>query len=144
MDDPLCEIPVYSLSIKEARKIALSYRTIAVVGLSSRPEKPSHFVSRFLKTQGFRIIPVNPSAKEPILGEIVYPTLAVIPLPVEIVQIFRPAADVPVIVDDAIAIGAKVIWMQEGIVHNEAAKRARSAGLRVVMNLCMMKVLRVA
>jgi predicted CoA-binding protein len=83
---------------------------------------------------------VNPAAKGEILGRTVYPSLRAVPVPVDIVDIFRPAADVPPIVDDAIAIKAKAIWMQEGIVHNAAADRARAAGLHVVMNKCVKKI----
>jgi predicted CoA-binding protein len=114
--------------------------TIAVVGCSTNPEKPAHFVPKYLQEHGYTIIPVNPTAKGEILGKTVYPSLRAVPVPVDIVDIFRPAADVPPIVDDAIAIKAKAIWMQEGIVHNAAADRARAAGLHVVMNKCLKKV----
>jgi predicted CoA-binding protein len=111
-----------------------------VVGLSANPQKPSHFVPKYLLEQGYAIIPVNPAAKGEILGKTVYPTLREVPGPIDIVDIFRPAADVSPIVDDAIAIRAKAVWMQEGIVNNAAADRARAAGLQVVMDKCMMKV----
>jgi predicted CoA-binding protein len=114
--------------------------TIAVVGLSANPQKPSHFVPKYLLEQGYAIIPVNPAAKGEILGKTVYPTLREVPGPIDIVDIFRPAADVSPIVDDAIAVRAKAVWMQEGIVNNAAADRARAAGLQVVMDKCMMKV----
>ena len=142
MSDPFCELPVALPTDNEARKIIEGYRSIAVVGLSSRADKPSHFVPRFLKDQGYRIIPVNPNYNKPILGERVFPNLEAIGEPVDIVNIFRPSAEVPGIVEAAIATGAKVIWMQEGIVHHEAAKRALEAGLKVVMGKCMMKVLK--
>lgn len=132
--------PAFRVSDEEARKILKTYKTIAVVGLSSNPEKPSHFVPKYLKDQGYTIIPVNPTAKGEILGQKVYAHLREIPRKVEIVEIFRPPQDVPPIVKEAIAIGAKVIWMQEGIVNNAAAERAKAAGLTVIMDKCMMKV----
>ncbi|MEW6681347.1 MAG: CoA-binding protein [Nitrospirota bacterium] len=135
-----CEIPSVNLSDAEARRLLGQAKVIAVVGLSANPEKPSHFVPRYLQEQGFTVIPVNPTAKGQILGKTVYPSLRAVPGPVDIVDVFRPAADVPPIVEDAITIGAKAIWMQEGIVNNAAADRARAAGLQVVMNKCMMKV----
>lgn len=116
------------------------YKTIAVVGLSKDPAKPSHAVARYLQAQGYTIIPVNPTAEGTLLGERVYPSLREIPGPVDIVEIFRLPKDVPPIVDDAIAIKAKAVWMQEGIVHHEAAERAKQAGLLVVMDQCMLKV----
>lgn len=114
--------------------------TIAVVGCSTNPDKPAHVVPKYLQEHGYIIIPVNPTATGEILGKTVYPSLRAVPVPVDIVDIFRPAADVPPIVDDAIAIKATIIWMQEGIVHNAAADRARAAGLQVVMNKCLRKV----
>lgn len=118
------------------RQILLSVKTIAVVGLSSNPEKDSHGIAAYLKSQGYRIIPVNPTAEE-ILGEKSYPDLSSIPEKVDVVQVFRKPEDVPPVVNEAIQIGAKVVWMQEGIRHEEAAKKAREAGLQVVMNACM-------
>jgi predicted CoA-binding protein len=135
-----CEVPTINLSDAEARRLLGQAKTIAVVGLSANPEKPSHFVPKYLQEQGYTVIPVNPTAKGKILGQTVYPSLRAVPGPVDIVDVFRPATDVPPIVDEAIAIGAKAIWMQEGIVNNAAADRARAAGLQVVMNKCMMKV----
>jgi predicted CoA-binding protein len=135
-----CEIPTKNLSDAEARRLMGRGTTIAVVGCSTNPEKPAHFVPKYLQEHGYTIIPVNPTAKGEILGKTVYPSLRAVPVPVDIVDIFRPAADVPPIVDDAIAIKAKAIWMQEGIVHNAAADRARAAGLHVVMNKCLKKV----
>lgn len=136
----MCELPAFRVSDEEARKVMERYKTIAVVGLSSNPEKPSHFVPKYLKEHGYMVIPVNPTAKGEILGQKVYAGLKEIPQKVEVVDIFRPPKDVPPIVEDAIAIGAKVIWMQEGIVNNAAAERARAAGLTVIMDKCMMKV----
>ncbi|MDQ3779591.1 MAG: CoA-binding protein [Chloroflexota bacterium] len=118
-------------------RILTSYRTIAMVGLSADPMRPSHFAAIYLQAVGYDLIPVNPRyAGETILGQTVYASLFEIPRPVEIVDIFRKAEDVPPIVEEAIAIGAKVVWMQLGIVHEAAAQRARDAGLDVVMNRC--------
>ena len=116
------------------------YKTIAVVGISRNENKPSQRVPRYLKEKGYTVIGVNPAAEGKILGEKVYPSLREIPQKIDIVEIFRPSADVPPVVDDAIAIGAKVVWMQEGIINEEAANKARAAGLEVVMDLCMLKV----
>ena len=118
------------------KEILLSAKTIASVGLSSNQEKESYWIVSYLKEQGYHIIPVNPTASE-ILGEKVYPDLSSIPEKVDVVQVFRKPEDVPPVVDEAIKIGAKVVWMQEGIVNEEAAKTARAAGLQVVMNACM-------
>src|ERR1700733_5270540 len=113
-------------------------RTIAVVGLSSRSTRPSYGVARYLQSVGYRVIPVNPAETE-VLGEKAYATLDDIPEPVDIVDIFRNPEFVPDIVDAAIRIGAKCVWMQEGIIHEEAAKKARAAGLEVVMDRCILK-----
>jgi hypothetical protein len=123
---------------KQIRDILKNARVIATVGFSTNPDKPSSYVPEYLMYQGYRVIPVNPTTPE-ILGEKAYPDLLAIPEKVDVVQIFRPAEDVPAIVAQAIQIGAKVIWMQEGIVNEEAAKTAREAGLQVVMDKCMMK-----
>lgn len=120
----------------EMKEILLSARTIAIVGVSSNPEKDSYWIASYLKEMGYRIIPVNPTAEE-ILGEKVYPSLSEIPDKVDIVQVFRKPEDVPPVVEEAIKIGAKVVWMQEGISHEEAAQQARAAGLQVVMDACM-------
>ena len=113
-------------------------RVVAVVGLSSKTDRPSYEVASYLKQQGYRIIPVNPMEKE-ILGEICYPDLASIPEPVDVVDIFRRSEEVLSIVEEAIKIGAKAVWMQEGVVNGEAAARAREAGLLVIMDECMLK-----
>ncbi|MFQ5925755.1 MAG: CoA-binding protein [Dehalococcoidia bacterium] len=107
--------------------------TIAVVGLSPNPERPSHYVAKYLQEQGYRIIPVNPLIDE-VLGERSYPDLRSVPQPVDMVDIFRRSELVPPIVEEAIEIGAKYIWMQDGVVNEEAATKARAAGLSVVMN----------
>ncbi|HID62752.1 MAG TPA: CoA-binding protein [Anaerolineae bacterium] len=113
-------------------------KTIAVVGLSPNEERDSHRVANYLQSQGYRIIPVNPRADE-ILGERSYPDLASIPDPIDVVDVFRRSEAVPEIVEGAIKVGAKTVWMQEGVVHEEAAARAREAGLQVVMDRCMLK-----
>ena len=118
------------------KDILLSAKTIASVGLSSNQEKESYWIVSYLKDQGYRIIPVNPTANE-ILGEKAYPDLESIPEKVDVVQVFRKPEDVPPVVDSAIKVGAKVVWMQEGIAHEEAAQKARAAGLQVVMDACM-------
>ena len=107
--------------------------TIAVVGISPRPERPSHYVALYLQEQGYRIIPVNPLL-ETVLGERCYPDLKSVPERVDMVNIFRRSEHVGPIVDDAIAIGAKYVWMQDGVVDEAAAARAREAGLSVVMD----------
>lgn len=113
-------------------------RTIAVVGLSSKRHRPSYGVAEYLQATGYRIIPVNPHEKE-VLGERCYARLEDIPEKVDVVDIFRRSKYVPEVVESAIRIGARAIWMQEGVVHPEAAERARQAGLAVVMNLCILK-----
>jgi predicted CoA-binding protein len=119
-------------------EILKSSRTIAVVGLSNRKFRPSYGVADYLKSVGYRIIAVNPLETE-ILGEKCYARLEDIPEKVEIVNIFRRSEFVPDIVDSAIRIGARAIWMQEGVIHPEAAERARRAGLFVQMNSCILK-----
>ncbi|OHB75415.1 MAG: CoA-binding protein [Planctomycetes bacterium RBG_16_59_8] len=115
-----------------------SARTIAVVGLSDKPERPSYVVAAYLQAHGYRIIPVNPMLRE-VLGERAFPDLRSIPEPIDIVDIFRKPEDVPGIVEDAISVKAKVVWMQEGVSHAEAQARAEGAGLIVVMNRCIRK-----
>jgi hypothetical protein len=113
-------------------------RTIAVVGLSARRFRPSHGVAEYLQRAGYRIIPVNPKIAE-VLGERSYASLDEVPEPVDIVDIFRRPEHVPEIVEAAIRKGAKAIWMQEGVVHEDAARRAESAGLAVIMDRCILK-----
>ena len=117
-------------------QILRSYRTIAVVGLSSDEARDSHSVSKYMQAAGYRIVPVNPAETE-VLGEKAHPTVASIPAPPEIVNVFRRAEATPGVVDDAIAAGAKVIWMQPGVVNEKAAAKARAAGLEVVMDRCI-------
>ena len=123
-------------SDKELKDILLSTKTIASVGLSGNEEKESYWIVSYLKDQGYHIIPVNPMATE-ILGEKSYPDLESVPEKIDVVQVFRKSEDVPPVVDGAIKAGAKVVWMQEGIVNEEAAQKAREAGLQVVMDTCM-------
>jgi predicted CoA-binding protein len=113
-------------------------RIIAVVGLSAKRHRPSYGVAEYLQSVGYRIIPVNPKESE-ILGERSCASLEEIREPVDIVDIFRRSEFVPAIVESAVRIGAKAVWMQEGVVHAEAAERARQAGLVVVMNACILK-----
>jgi predicted CoA-binding protein len=113
-------------------------RTIAVVGLSGKRYRPSYGVAEYLKRVGYRIIPVNPMEKE-VLGERAYPDLESIPEPVDLVDVFRRSEHVPEIVEAAIRIGAKAVWMQEGVSHEGAAARAEAAGLAVVMDRCILK-----
>jgi predicted CoA-binding protein len=115
-----------------------SARTIAVVGLSGKRYRPSYGVAEYLKRAGYRIIPVNPMEKE-VLGERSYPDLESIPEPVDLVDVFRRSEHVPEIVESAIKIGAKAVWMQEGVMHEAAAARAEAAGLAVVMDRCILK-----
>ena len=119
-------------------RILKTSRSIAVVGLSNRKFRPSYGVADYLKSVGYRIIPVNPLEKE-VLGEKCYARLEDIPEKVDIVDIFRRSEFVPDIVDSAIRINARAIWMQEGVLHHEAAERARRAGLFVIMNSCILK-----
>jgi predicted CoA-binding protein len=122
----------------ERLRILTTYKTIAMVGLSDDPYRPSHFAAIYMQSWGYDIIPVNPRLTgTTILGQPVYASLADIPRPVEIVDVFRKAEDVPPIAEEAIAIGAKVLWMQLGIVNEDAARHARAAGLDVVMNRCV-------
>ena len=113
-------------------------RVIAMVGASPNWVRPSYFAMKYLQTKGYRVIPVNPAAAgQDILGERVYASLKDIPVKVDIVDVFRKSDAVPPVVDDAIAIGAKVVWMQLGVRHPAAAAKAEAAGLKVVMNRCI-------
>ena len=121
----------------DLKRILKSMRTIAMVGASPNPMRPSHFVFIYLKNKGYEVIPINPGhAGESILGQTVYADLHDVPRPIDMVDVFRASKDVPPIVDAAIAIGAKVVWMQLGVRHDRAAETARTAGLEVVMNRC--------
>lgn len=126
----------FATTSAERLEMLRRYKTIAMVGLSANPFRPSHFAAIYLLAAGYNVIPVNPREQE-ILGRVCYPSLSAIPEPIGIVDIFRDPAAVPPIVEEAIAVGAKVIWMQLGVVHEEAALRARQAGLQVVMDRCI-------
>ncbi|GAB4111503.1 MAG: CoA-binding protein [Roseiflexaceae bacterium] len=124
------------LSDGEIRTLLQNAHTIAIVGLSSDPSRPSHAVARFLQRNGYTIVPVNPNLHASVLGERPYATLRDIPFHVDIVDIFRRSEAVGEIVEDAIAIKADVVWMQLGVINPAAAKRANAAGLGVVMDRC--------
>jgi len=121
---------------EEISAILKDYRTIAMVGLSNDPSRPSYQVAQYLQQHGYRIIPVNPGCQE-VLGERCYPSLKEIPVPVEVVDIFRKVEAIPAIVQEAMAVGARVVWMQLGLEEPDSALRARQAGLQVVMNRCL-------
>lgn len=123
---------------RELRHLLDETKTIAVVGLSDRPERPSYHVASYLREQGYHIIPVNPTITE-FMGEKAYPTLRDVPVPVDMVDVFRRPDAVPEVVRDAIAIRAKTIWLQDGVVHQAAAEEARQAGLQVIMDKCILK-----
>lgn len=125
-----------SSKTQDIASILANTRTIAVVGISDRQERPAHSVPAYLQAVGYRIIPVNPNL-DSVLGEKAYPDLHAVPDPVDLVLLFRRSEDVPPHVEEAIAIGAKAIWMQSGIVNSVAAAQARDAGLSVVMDACM-------
>jgi hypothetical protein len=124
--------------MKQIAEILRVGRTIAVVGLSAKRYRPSYGVAEYMQRAGYRIIPVNPHETE-VLGEKCYPDVESVPEPIDIVDIFRRSEFVPEIVEAAIRKGAKVVWMQEGVIHEEAARRAREAGLEVVMDRCILK-----
>lgn len=116
----------------------LAMRTIAVVGCSPKPERPSHYVAEYLKEQGYRIIPVNPGHAE-ILGETCYPSLTAIPERVDVVDVFRRSEEVLPVIEEAVRIGAKALWLQDGISHPEGEAMAREKGLLVVAGDCMLR-----
>ena len=122
----------------EIERILSESESVAVVGMSPRPDRPSHYVAKYLLDNGYDIIPVNPLVDE-VLGLKSYPDLSSIPRKVDLVDIFRLSHLVPPIVDESIAIGARFIWMQDGVVHEEAAAKARAAGLSVVMDNCTLR-----
>ena len=122
--------------INTLRRILGEYRVLAVVGLSADWYRPSYFAAKYMQEHGYRVIPVNPRYQE-ILGEKCYPSLRAIPEKVQIVDVFRKTQDVPPIAEEAIAIGAKVLWQQLGVKNEAAAARARAAGLETVMDRCV-------
>lgn len=122
--------------IATLRRILKECRTIAVVGLSAEWNRPSHFAAKYMQERGYRIVPVNPRYPE-ILGEPCYPDLASIPHPVDMVDVFRKPQDCPPIAEQAVAIGARCLWLQLGVISEEAARIAEAAGLEVVMDRCV-------
>jgi len=126
---------------RELRSLLGAARVVAVVGISSKPWRPSHEVASYLQEHGYRIVPVNPNEEE-VLGERVYASLLDIPkeIHVDVVDVFRRAEHTPEVARDAVAIGARVLWLQEGIVSDEAARIASDGGLEVIMGVCIMKV----
>ena len=122
--------------ITSLRRVLTKYKRVAMIGLSADWWRPSFFAAKYLLEHGFEVIPVNPKYDE-ILGQQCYPNLKSIPTPIDIVDLFQKADRVPLFIDDARDIGAKVIWMQLGVVNQQAAQKARDAGLEVVMDLCM-------
>ena len=127
----------FAMSASARLDVLSKYKRIAMVGLSSNQFRPSYFAALYLLAEGYDVIPVNPREKL-ILGRVCYPSLSAIPgAPVEVVNIFRDPSAVPGIVDEAIAVGAKAVWMQLGVIHEAAAEKARAAGLEVVMDRCM-------
>jgi uncharacterized protein len=124
------------------QRILKECRTIAVVGLSSNPARPSYSVATYMKQQGYRVIPVNPHEVN-VLGEQAYPSLAAIPDKVDLVNVFRRSEEAGAVVDEAIRIGAKAVWLQEGVRDDAAARRAQQVGLLVVMDRCWLKEHRV-
>ena len=121
-------------------RILAEARTIAVVGISDKPDRPSHAVARYLQERGYRIIPVNPALKE-VLGEKAYPSLSEVPGRVDLVDVFRKSADVLPIAEEAVRSRARFFWMQEGVVNEEARERLEEAGIPVVMDRCVKKEL---
>lgn len=131
-----CVMPTASPEAEAALK---NVKTIAIVGLSPKQERPSHKIAVYLKLQGYEIIPIRPGVSE-IMGEKVYNSLSEYGRPMDIVNIFRRSEAVPEIVDQAVQLGCRVIWMQEGVCHEEAAEKAKIAGIKVVQNKCILKV----
>ena len=125
-------------SSQAIKKILEDYKTIVVVGLSSNTWRASHSVSAYMQAKGYRIIPVNPNETE-VLDEKAYAALADVPEPVELVNVFRRSAEAGAVVDEAIRLGAKAVWLQEGVIDQAAARRALDAGLLVVMDRCILK-----
>ena len=134
-----CEVLVVSINSPETiRRILEECRTIAVVGLSSDPARASNSVSGYMRRQGYRVIPVNPNETS-VFGEKSYPDLSAVPEKIDLVDVFRRPVEAGKAVDEAIAVGAKAVWLQEGVVDNAAAQRAVDAGLMVVMDRCWLK-----
>ena len=133
-----CEIPDRAATAEEVRRILTDFRRVAVVGYSDDPSRDSHRVGRYLAAHRYEVFAVNPQARSTETLRF-YPDLASVPPPIEVVDIFRRPEFIPEIVDEAIRLDAKVVWMQLGLAHNAAAAKARAAGLLVVMNRCMLR-----
>jgi uncharacterized protein len=138
MQNTQCELPDANLPSDQIRTILSRCKRIAVVGISPKESRDSHRVARYMIAQGYDIIPINPGQHE-ILGQTCYKTIADIPFPVDMANLFLNPTRIPPVVDQAIAKGVPVIWMQMGVVHNTAAQKAREAGIQVVMNKCIMQ-----
>ena len=134
----LTAFPVYMNKIETIKQILVECQVIAVVGLSSNPIRPSHGVAAYMQRNGYQIIPVNPNETE-VLGEKSYAKLSEVPVKIDLVDIFRRSDEAGKAVDQAIEIGAKAVWLQEGVIDKEAAQRAQNAGLLVAMDLCWLK-----
>jgi hypothetical protein len=133
-----CEIPKHAASPEDIKEILRDHKTVAIVGASPKKARPSYAVAKYLKDNGYKIYPVNPGCEE-VLGEKCWPDLDSIPDKVDIVDVFRKPEFAPEIAKKAVAIGAKVLWMQEMVISNEAGNIAKNGGLKVVMNKCMLK-----
>jgi predicted CoA-binding protein len=138
MINTTCELPDCNPPSEEIKGILRKCRTIAVVGISPKESRDSNRVAKYLMKQGYEIVPVNPGQRE-ILEKPCFRTLSDIPFPIDMADLFLNPERVPVVVDQAIDMGVQVIWMQEGVVHNKAAQKAREKGIEVVMNKCVMK-----
>ena len=135
-DKNSCEMPDHNPPSEEIQEILKTSKTIAVVGLSDKPDRDSFRVGSYLKEKGYRVIPVNPARNE-ILGEKSYPDLSSVPEKIDVVDIFRAVEAIPGIIDEAIKVGAGTVWMQLGLAHRESAEKARKAGLKVVQARCI-------
>jgi predicted CoA-binding protein len=129
---------IFMNEIETVKKILSECRVIAVVGLSSNPLRPSHGVAAYMQRKGYRIIPVNPNEVS-VLGEKSYPCLRDVPEPIDLVDVFRRSEEAGGVVDEAISVGAKAVWLQEGVIDDGALSRAKDAGLLAVMDLCWLK-----
>lgn len=132
------DVTPYHPGDEDLRRIIGENKTIAVVGLSNKPDRPAYGVASYLKEQGYRIIPVHPK-EEQVLGEKVYPSLQEVPEPIDVVDVFVRPDSTPPVAKDAVDVGAKVLWLQEGIVNDEARRVAEEGGLEVVMGICIKK-----
>ena len=138
MNEPEVILDMLGACQPAGSRTALQPRTLAVVGLSDNPLKPSYSVSAYMQAHGYRILPVNPAVPGSILGEPVWPSLAELPIRPDVVNVFRLPKFIPAVVDEMIALGLRDLWVQLGIVHLEAAAHAEGAGLRVVMDRCIL------